>query len=149
MAIGARSQSAKTYLEKNFESFATSTCGGRASCGLQQFAPLTSNARRISHRASRCTCLCCSCIGSREELIQHALLALRETIAGGRLEAKSTSLAIVGRDQPFQIIEDESILPYIDAVEKDLPAVRPQPQEKSSGGGGGTVLTARVRESSV
>jgi len=77
MAIGARAQSAKTYLEKKFTEFEDA---------------------------------------SLEELVKHALFALRET-AGQRSEgltAENTTIAIVGLDHPFVIYEDETVQPYLD-----------------------------------
>jgi hypothetical protein len=75
MAIGARSQSAKTYLEKHFAEFADCACG----VGARVWAEPDGSA------------------GTAEELMRHALWALRETAAGGKLEARSTSLALVGK----------------------------------------------------
>ncbi|CAM9338516.1 unnamed protein product [Phaeothamnion confervicola] len=69
MALGSRSQSAKTYLEKHFESF--------AACGV-------------------------------EDLIKHALKALSGCIVGDKeLDKESASIAIIGPDAPFKIIEGE------------------------------------------
>lgn len=78
-AIGARSQSARTYLEKHFESFAN--------------------------------------LGT-DELIHHALQAIRGCLHGDQeLTADNISIAIVGVNQPFKIIEGADLQPYIDAVE--------------------------------
>merc|ERR1712233_305194 len=52
---------------------------------------------------------------SLEDLVKHALFALRET-AGQRSEgltAENTTIAIVGLDHPFTIYEDESVQPYV------------------------------------
>uniref|UniRef100_K3WEQ8 Proteasome subunit alpha type n=1 Tax=Globisporangium ultimum (strain ATCC 200006 / CBS 805.95 / DAOM BR144) TaxID=431595 RepID=K3WEQ8_GLOUD len=79
IAIGARSQSARTYLEKHFESFVN--------------------------------------LG-KDELIQHALQGIRGCLQGDQeLTAASITIAIVGVDQPFKIIEGDELQPYIDAVE--------------------------------
>jgi len=88
MSIGARSQSAKTYLEKNFEQFESS---------------------------------------SLEELIQHGLHALRETLQQDKeLTIHNTSLGIVGSasehemyvspEGNFRILEEEKVDPYIKAL---------------------------------
>jgi len=76
MAIGARSQSAKTYLEKTFSSF---------------------------ERASL------------DDLIKHGLTALNETIQSSSegLNIKNCSVAIVGENQAFQIVEGISLQPYL------------------------------------
>merc|ERR1712137_1780 len=79
MAIGARAQSAKTYLEKKFEEFSDA---------------------------------------SLDQLIHHGLFALRET-SGQQSEGltmKNTSVAVVGRDKKFTIIENEDVKPYLDAL---------------------------------
>jgi 20S proteasome subunit alpha 6 len=79
MAIGSRSQTARTYLEREFEGF--------AACSL-------------------------------DDLIKHALKALASTLAGDtELDAKSASIAVVGKDRAFEIIEGDAIQAYLDAVE--------------------------------
>mmetsp|Transcript_33702 Transcript_33702/g.34329 ORF Transcript_33702/g.34329 Transcript_33702/m.34329 type:complete len:259 (-) Transcript_33702:45-821(-) len=91
-AIGARSQSAKTYLERHFESFADL---------------------------------------SLPELCQHAVLALQETVASSKdaeLTTKNTAIAIVGKDTPWKIIEDDDVEPYLTVLDVDEPesdAVQP------------------------
>jgi len=81
-AIGNRFQSARTYLEKTYETF------------------------------DDCT---------PEELIRHALLALRETCQGSDspgLTNANTVIAIVGKDQPLRIYENEALTPYLVGIEK-------------------------------
>jgi len=78
-AMGARSQGAKTYLEKVFESFE----------GM-----------------------------SKDELIKHALIALKST-SPTPLTAKSVTVAFVGVDTPFTILEDDKVRPYVAAVADD------------------------------
>lgn len=81
MAIGARSQSARTYLEKHLTTFPT--------CSL-------------------------------DDLIKHALRALRDTLPNEiELSTKNCSLGIVGKSSPFAIFEDEKMKPYLDAIEGD------------------------------
>merc|ERR1740138_986964 len=78
MAIGARSQAGRTYLERHFEEFADLSC---------------------------------------DELIKHALLALRETLGTGQeLTAANVAVGYVGLDGGFTILEDETIAPYVEAV---------------------------------
>jgi len=81
MAIGARSQSARTYLEKNLTAFPDA---------------------------------------SLDELIKHALRALRDTLPNEiELSTKNCSLGIVGKDVPFTIYDDDKMKPYLDAIEGD------------------------------
>ena len=78
-AIGARSQSARTYLEKHHESFAAA---------------------------------------SKDELIVHALQALVGCVSGDdELTVDNGSIAIVGKDQHFTLIEGEALKPYLDRLE--------------------------------
>jgi len=80
MAIGARSQAGRTYLERHFE----------------EFPEL-----------------------SLDELIQHALLALRETLSSGsELTSSNVAVGYVSEDKPFTILEDETIQAYVDLVKK-------------------------------
>jgi len=82
VAIGARGQSAKTYLERHFESFSD--------------APL-------------------------EQLIKHALMALRETVQAtsevDSLTSKNVSIGVVGKGTAFHIIESSALQPYLDTLE--------------------------------
>jgi len=81
-SIGARSQSARTYLEKHLDEFANS---------------------------------------SLDKLIEHALLALRDTLpAEDNLNKKNTTIAIVGKDTPFKSMDDDEVQPYLDRI-ADLP----------------------------
>jgi 20S proteasome subunit alpha 6 len=84
MAIGARSQAGRTYLERHFE----------------EFAEL-----------------------SLDDLVKHALLALRETLGTGQeLTASNVAVGYVGLEGGFTILEDASIQPYVDAVKGSAPA---------------------------
>jgi len=85
-AIGARSQAARTYLERYFEEF--------EDAGL-------------------------------EELVVHGLKALRDTLPHDKeLTFQNTSIAVVGKDQDFKILEDEATVPWLDKL--DTTARRPQ-----------------------
>jgi 20S proteasome subunit alpha 6 len=71
MSIGARSQSAKTYLEKYYESFAESNL---------------------------------------DSLILHGLRALRDTLQqDAELTINSCSIAYVGKDSRFTVVEGEAL----------------------------------------
>ncbi|PWA24506.1 hypothetical protein CCH79_00011808 [Gambusia affinis] len=71
MSIGARSQSARTYLERCMEKF--------QDCALN-------------------------------ELVQHGLRALRETLPTEQdLTTKNVSIGIVGKDMEFTIYDDDDV----------------------------------------
>lgn len=109
MSIGARSQSAKTYLERHYESF--------ADCQSTRILTVTCNAGVLIHVLS----------GNLEELIRHGLHALRETLQQDKeLTINNTSIGIVGpasaheKDVPsagnFRILEGETIQVYLDSM---------------------------------
>jgi 20S proteasome subunit alpha 6 len=102
MSIGARSQSAKTYLEKHYESFADCT-----SFRLLFYASITSRST-----------------ASLEDLIRHGLHALRETLQQDKeLTINNTSIGIVGptsehetgvsSDGAFRILEGEKVKAFL------------------------------------
>ena len=108
MAIGARSQASKTYLEKTFETYPGAAL---------------------------------------DELCRHALLALREACSEGELTAKNVSLAFVGADSKFTLVEDAALAPYLAALEPsseappadgptaDAAAAAPLPAADAAAGG--------------
>jgi len=75
MAIGSRSQAARTYLERTYESYADATV---------------------------------------DDLINHALLALKESAPDHDINSRNISIGIVTENQPFQALDDEKVQPYID-----------------------------------
>mmetsp|Transcript_10337 Transcript_10337/g.19315 ORF Transcript_10337/g.19315 Transcript_10337/m.19315 type:complete len:280 (+) Transcript_10337:2570-3409(+) len=78
-AIGARSQSGRTYLEKIYE-------------GLDGM--------------------------SRDDLIMHALRSLAGCVSGDDdLTKENASIAIVGKDEEFTLLEEEDLQPYLDRLE--------------------------------
>mmetsp|Transcript_48673 Transcript_48673/g.126315 ORF Transcript_48673/g.126315 Transcript_48673/m.126315 type:complete len:251 (+) Transcript_48673:83-835(+) len=85
MSIGARSQGARTYLEKNYASFEEA---------------------------------------SLEDLIGHALKALKETVPAGQgFNEKNVSLGIVGIDHPFKVLDGSDVEPYVrDLASEDAAA---------------------------
>jgi 20S proteasome subunit alpha 6 len=93
-SIGARSQSARTYLEGHFIEFANADL---------------------------------------EQLVEHALLALRDTLpADETLTNDNTSISIVGRDQKFKVMEDNEVEPYLQHVNEQQPpggGDEPEPME--------------------
>ncbi|CAI7789397.1 unnamed protein product [Closterium sp. NIES-54] len=80
MAIGARSQAAKTYLERKYESF--------GACSL-------------------------------DELVRHALLAVKESLQEGELSGANCSVSIVGEGQAFSILTDAQVQEHIDRMENE------------------------------
>ncbi|EOA36654.1 hypothetical protein CARUB_v10011928mg [Capsella rubella] len=78
-AIGSRSQAAKTYLERRFESFQES---------------------------------------SREDLIKDAIMAIRETLQGETLKSSICTVSVLGVDEPFHFLDQETIQKVIDTFEK-------------------------------
>jgi len=75
-SIGSRSQSARTYLEKNFSAFENATS---------------------------------------DQLIQHAIQALKGTLQQDKeLTVENCSIAIVGKNRNFEIIENEALQPHFD-----------------------------------
>ncbi len=60
----------------------------------------------------------------KDELIKHALKSLRETARQDtKVSAKNTSIAIVGVDQEFTILEDDALEPYFASMASaDAPA---------------------------
>ncbi|VDN60028.1 unnamed protein product [Dracunculus medinensis] len=79
-SIGARSQSARTYLEKNMDEFYTA---------------------------------------SLDRLIEMALFALRDTLpTDDVLSQKNTTIAVVGKNTPFKVMDDEDVKPYLDRIDR-------------------------------
>ncbi|ORY85440.1 20S proteasome component alpha 6 subunit Pre5 [Protomyces lactucae-debilis] len=104
-AIGARSQSARTYLERNVDALASS---------------------------------------SKEELILHGLRALRDSLAQDKeLTTANTSIALVGEDQVFTVMEGEELVPWLEklgdvsmtAVRQREAAIRNAPASTAAGAG--------------
>lgn len=122
MSIGARSQSAKTYLEKHYESFAD--C---ASISLLVIRFITN------------PLILFDSLGNLEDLIRHGLHALRETLQQDKeLTINNTSIGIVGPASqhekavpltgPFRILESENINVFLKSMipkEEPAPAAAP------------------------
>ncbi len=122
-AIGARSQSARTYLEKHYDSFVGS---------------------------------------SKDDLIVHALQALVGCVSGDdELTKENASIAFVGKDETYVLLEGDALQPYLDrlevkanagggapgdddddddeippAAEGEVPAQQPADEEEKEGGDG-------------
>uniref|UniRef100_A0A672L3J5 Proteasome subunit alpha type-1-like n=1 Tax=Sinocyclocheilus grahami TaxID=75366 RepID=A0A672L3J5_SINGR len=80
MSIGARSQSARTYLERHMEAF--------LDCNLN-------------------------------ELVQHGLRALRETLPAEQdLTTKNVSIGIVGKEMEFTIYDDDDVASFLEGLEE-------------------------------
>ncbi|RZC92949.1 hypothetical protein C5167_036196 [Papaver somniferum] len=96
-AIGSRSQSAKTYLERKFESFANS---------------------------------------SRDDLIKDALFAIKETLQGEKLTSSICTVAVVGLEEDFHILDQKTIQEFIELLEIREEA----PVQEEAGQDGGAVM---------
>ncbi|KAK9700765.1 Proteasome subunit alpha type-6 [Basidiobolus ranarum] len=91
MSIGSRSQSAKTYLERQYSEF--------PECSLN-------------------------------ELIRHGIRALNETLQQDKeLTLENCTLAYVGKDTSFQIIEGPELEEYFDVLTKKSEDVAPMETE--------------------
>lgn len=78
MAIGARSQTSRTYLEREYLNFKNL---------------------------------------SKEELIKHAVKALASSLSSdSELDVKSTSIAVIGKDQKFELLDDNSLQNYLNEI---------------------------------
>lgn len=75
-AIGSRSQSSRTYIERNVDALPDATL---------------------------------------DQLIQHGLKALRESLPTGSepLCAENCAIGVVGKDTPFHVIENEAMAPHV------------------------------------
>ncbi|SCU79523.1 LADA_0B01266g1_1 [Lachancea dasiensis] len=74
-AIGARSQGAKTYLERTLNEYLE--------------------------------------IEAADDLIAVAVDALRQCLKDESLTTKNLSIAVVGEDKPFTVLDDEAVAPYL------------------------------------
>jgi len=97
-AIGNRSQSARTYLERHFESFPDA---------------------------------------SRDQLIKHALRALRETLVEKKnekdrepdaLDTENCVIGVAGKDG-FVVFRGDALQPFLDALDQDAPAAAAPAQD--------------------
>lgn len=55
-----------------------------------------------------------------EGLISHGLQALTASLQDGELEEDSCSIAVVGQDTSFKILEGEHLRPYLEALKQDV-----------------------------
>lgn len=77
-SIGSRSQAARTYLERTFESFPDAT---------------------------------------EDDMINHALLALKESAPDHDINSRNVTVAVVGVGQRYKQFDDETVQPYIDRIQ--------------------------------
>ncbi|KAF5388326.1 hypothetical protein D9615_000117 [Tricholomella constricta] len=132
MSIGARSQSAKTYLEKHYESFedgADNFLSASTQQLLTEHSPMHAFLIRDLPPPS----------ASLEDLIRHGLHALRETLQQDKeLTINNTSIGLVGPASAhetgvppsgsFRILEGDSIQPFLDTmIAKDTGAAPAAP----------------------
>ena len=74
-----------------------------------------------------------------EELCAHALRAVRvcSPDKDAELTAQNCTLAVVGVDRKFTIIEDADLEPYVKAVEAEYVKEAPPPAAGAAGAAGG------------
>lgn len=131
MSIGARSQSAKTYLEKHYEEFADGE--------LTFFFPLLPAHQAVPF----------SLVASLEDLVRHGLHALRETLQQDKeLNVNNTSIGLIGPRsehekkgvQPvgaFRILENEDVEPFLQTmIAKGSEGAAPPASGPSASGSG-------------
>lgn len=128
MSIGARSQSAKTYLEKNYKAF--------PKCG--------SYIRILSNDGQERD------VGNLEELIHHGLCALRETLQQDKeLTINNTSIGIIGPagahekfvdpEGSFRILEGSPVEVYLKSLTPKPDPAAPAVTEVPAGAAEGDV----------
>ena len=54
-----------------------------------------------------------------DDLIIHALNALKGVSQNEKLTSKNVAIAYVGRDLPFTVLEDDGVKPYVDKLVQD------------------------------
>lgn len=70
---------------------------------------------------------------SRDDLVKDALMAIRETLQGETLKSSVCTIAVVGVEEPFHILEQESVQQLIDAFE--IAGEKEAPAEPDAGAG--------------
>ena len=56
-------------------------------------------------------------LASLDQLVEHALLALRDTLpAEENLTEHNLTIAIVGKDHPFKLMDDDEVKPYLQHI---------------------------------
>lgn len=66
---------------------------------------------------------------SRDALIDHALRALAASLQDGELSAANATVAVVGKDVPFTILEGTDLEPFLDALREEGAADGPDGPE--------------------
>ena len=109
MAIGARSQAAKTYLVR-----VPASPGryARSHPSLPEALPLHCPPPRQEKTFETYP------KASLDELVLHGLRALEASSQDAGLDRKNCTIAIVGRDLPFTVLEDEALEPYLAQIKR-------------------------------
>ena len=105
MAIGARSQASKTYLEKKFETFP-----GASVEELARHALLALR-EACADKEGNLSAKNCTLARAPARLPGAARLAPQRGLRGGAAQA------IVGKGMSFTILEDEALKPYLEGLE--------------------------------
>eukprot|EP00889_Picochlorum_renovo_P007095 jgi/Picre1/34125/NNA_001600.t1 len=80
---------------------------------------------------------------SKEELIGHALRSLHSTLQDGDLNVRNCSVAVVGEDQPFTLLEGEALRGWIEEILQEADDQESRGGGCSSDGGGAVIRTNR------
>jgi 20S proteasome subunit alpha 6 len=146
-ALGARSQSAKTYIERNFDSFAARECASPTSLSLSPSLSLSLSRAHIpmltplAFSPPLSPALSSEAV-SREELLREAAKALHQCLeAEKELDVNNCVLAIVGKDESFRLLEGAAVASYIAGLGQAA-----QPGSGAGGGGGGAAGAAEGEE---
>lgn len=70
---------------------------------------------------------------SRDDLLKDTLFAIRETLQGEKLKSSICTVAIVGMDEPFHILDNETVQKLIDAFEIADEEGAPAAEEEEEG----------------
>ena len=107
MAIGARSQSARTFLEKNLDSFLNGNISFDLCCGTVLVASLDelANYGLVALR---------ECLPNDAELTSKACFAVaRDLIYCLCYVLQNVSICIIGESQKLEILDNDKVQPYV------------------------------------
>lgn len=143
-AQGVRSQSAKTYLERNFERF--------GDCACDRDAPAAPAPRPRITRAHLppCPSPCPRHSVTRDELLREAAKALHQSLEPEKeLTPANVCFGIVGVDEKFTVIEGDavaSIIAGLGAAAAPGAVAAEAAAEEQEGGGAGPAVPANAMD---
>lgn len=121
MSIGSRSQSARTYLEKHLNSFVDSTKDELIKHGLEALKGTLPNEDLLTNLVRPTLVpfpICMRILSGFQHENGSALTSLMSFNTFILAVLQNISIAIVGKDEKFRILNDEEIKVYVAAVEK-------------------------------